>query len=456
MNDSKPHARKRSLKLALIFAAGVLTGILIYAMIRPAQAAPNMTDEIAADKQEVWTCSMHPQIRQPKPGKCPICFMDLIPVASSKSELGPRQVEYSAQALKLMELETTPVQRKVVEAEIRLVGKVSYDQTRVKTIAARVPGRIDQLQVNFTGVKIEQGQPMAELYSPELLSAQAELLQAVKAGSDAGGDTLMQRTLAGTAEASREKLRLLGLSPKQIQQIETSGKVSEHIIIEAPIGGVVIAKDVNEGQYLQTGQGLFTIADLSSVWVMLDAYEADLPHVNMGQKVEFTSPAYPGEVFHGSVSFIDPVVNPQTRTVGLRVQADNPNGLLKPEMFVRAIVRHPIGNDSNQNAPLVIPATAPLLTGKRAVVYVKVPHTEKPTFEGRQVVLGPQAGEYYVIEQGLSEGDQVVTKGAFKIDADLQIQAKPSMMNPEGGAAPAVHEHGGSQPMPAMPGMPGM
>ncbi|MHC4227903.1 MAG: efflux RND transporter periplasmic adaptor subunit, partial [Planctomycetota bacterium] len=239
--------------------------------------------------------------------------------------------------------------------------------------------------------------------------------------------------------------------------------------------GVVIEKKATEGMYVSTGTHIYTVADLSKLWVKLDAYESDLPWIRYGQEVEFSTEAYPGEVFKGKISFRDPVLNAKTRTVKVRVNVDNPNGKLKPEMFVRAVLRakvaqggavmepdlagkwicpmHPsivkaqvgacdicgmdlVATESLYTAagepnepPLVIPASAPLITGKRAVVYVKVPDTKRPTFEGREVVLGPRAGNYYLVKDGLDEGEVVVTNGNFKIDSALQIQAKPSMMS---------------------------
>lgn len=436
--------------------------------------------------EQMWTCSMHPQIRQPKPGKCPICFMDLIPVAAS--QVGPRQAEYSEEALKLMEVETAVVERRFVEAQVEMAGKIDYDESRVKDIAAWVPGRIDRLYVDFTGIQVKAGDHMVYLYSPQLLSAQAELIQSVKSLQDLKGDSseLVKRTILSTADASREKLRLLGLRQEQIETIEKTGQAEDHLTIYAPTGGVVIEKMAKEGAYVETGQMIYTIADLSKVWVKLDAYESDLQWIRYGQKVEFTVHAWPGETFHGVISFIDPFLDPRTRTVKLRVNTDNSDGRLKPEMFVRATVRvkpdaggviaspemagkwicpmHPdvvkdgagscdicgmalvtaeslgyVTAGSNE-APLVIPASAALITGERAVVYVQVPDASVPTFEGRSIILGPRAGDYYMVKSGLKEGERVVSKGNFKIDADLQIQAKPSMMNPEDGAMPAGHE----------------
>ena len=441
-------------------------------------------------EQTWWTCSMHPQIRQPKPGKCPICFMDLIPVSTAGGDIGERQISFSEAAIKLMEIETTPVERKFVTAEIQMVGKIDYDETRVKHITAWVPGRIDRLYVDFTGITVSKGDHMVYLYSPELLSAQAELLQAVKAVANfkAGGSELIRRSILATLEAAREKLRLLGLTKKQIEEIEETKEVVDHITIYAPMGGVVIEKHRTEGTYVDTGTQIYMIADLSRLWVKLDAYESDLPWIRYGQEVEFTTEAHPGEVFKGRISFIDPVLDAKTRTVKLRVNVDNPEGKLKPEMFVRAVVRakvaqggmvmdaemegkwicpmHPsvikteagscdicgmdlatteslgyVKVDDTGQAPLVIPASAALVTGKRAVVYVRQTDADKPTYEGREVVLGPRAGDYYIVKSGLEEGEIVVTNGNFKIDSAMQIQAKPSMMSAERGKTIIEHRH---------------
>jgi Cu(I)/Ag(I) efflux system membrane fusion protein len=442
----------------------------------------------AEQKVKWWTCSMHPQIRQPKPGKCPICFMDLIPVAQTGADIGHRQITLGESALKLMEIETTTVERKFIETEVRLVGKVDYDETRLKRITAWVPGRIDRLYVDFTGITVNKGDHMVELYSPDLISAQAELLEAVRAVGTISSESssLLKRTTETTLEAAREKLRLLGLSSQQISEIEKSSQVVTLVTIYAPIGGVVVDRNATEGMYVQTGTPIYTIADLSHLWIKLDAYEADLPWIRYGQQLEFTTEAYPGEVFRGKIAFIDPVLNDKTRTVKVRVNTDNPDSKLKPEMFVRAVVRakvvgagkvmapemggkwicpmHPsVVKDQASScdicgmtlvtteslgyveagepkvAPLVIPASAVLITGKRAVAYVLVPDTEKPTFEGREILLGPRAGDYYIVESGLSEDDVVVTNGNFKIDSALQIQAKPSMMNPSGKGPEASH-----------------
>jgi len=445
-------------------------------------AAPAITHEAHdhAGEADTWTCSMHPQIKLPEPGKCPICFMDLIPLASDgDDDIGPRELSVGENAARLMDIETVAAERRFVTTEVRMVGKVEYDETRVSHITAWVPGRLDRLFVDYTGVPVKKGDHLVVLYSPELLSAQEELIQAINAAKELEKSdvSVVRETTQATVAAAREKLRLWGLTQGQIEEIEQKGKAEDHVTIYSPVGGVVVHKDAREGMYVKTGTRIYTIADLSRVWVNLDAYESDLAWLRYGQEVQFTPEAYPGENFSGTISFIHPVVNEATRTVKVRVNVPNQDGRLKPGMFVRGSAQariatggrvmdaslagkwispmHPevvkdgpgpcdvcgmplvpaesLGyveaEPTDDDRPLVIPASAPLLTGKRAVVYVQVEGKDKPTFEGREVVLGPRAGDHYIVKQGLREGERVVTKGAFKIDSELQIRAKPSMMS---------------------------
>jgi Cu(I)/Ag(I) efflux system membrane fusion protein len=441
---------------------------------------------------EFWTCSMHPQIMQPNPGKCPICGMDLIPVSSEiGEESSARQLKLTPTAMKLASIQVSPVQHKYVAAEIRMVGKIDYDETRIKYISAYVPGRIDRLYVNYTGTKVRKGDHLVELYSPELISAQEELIQAKKTNNllSGNGGLISNKSAQNTLQAVRDKLSLWGLTDRQIKNIEEKGVVSDLLTIYSPMAGIVIHRNATEGMYLSTGTKIYTIADLSKVWVKLDAYESDLQWIRYGQEVEFETEAMPGDIFTGKIAFIDPFLNSQTRTVKVRVNVDNSAGKLKPEMFVKALVKsrlsvsghvmdpqltgkwispmhpeiikdHPgkcdvcgmplvraeelgyVSADKlERDAPLVVPATAPLITGKRAVVYV-AQKDQEGVFEGREIVLGPRAGDYCVVVNGLSEGEWVVTNGNFKLDSDLQIKAKPSMMNPDGGVQLTAHQHG--------------
>ncbi len=399
-----------------------------------------------------------------------------------------RHLVLSETARKLAAIQVAPVEKKFVTSQIRMFGKVDYDETRLAYIAARVPGRLDRLYVDYTGITVKKGDHLVYLYSPELLTAQEELIQALRGVENIRKSAIksIREASLATLEAAREKLRLWGLTPSQIKKIERQKKPSDHITIYAPISGTVIHKNAVEGMYVDTGTRIYTIADLAWVWVKLDAYEADIMWVRYGQEVELMTEAYPGEKFKGRISFIDPILNAKTRTVAVRVNVDNRDGKLKPGMFVRAVVHSKVAKGGKvmdpglagkwispmhpeviknkpgkcdicgmplvraedlgyvkaepKEAPLVVPATAPLITGKRAVVYVQMPDN-KTMFEGREIVLGPRAGDYYLIRAGLKEGELVVVNGNFKIDSAMQIQAKPSMMNPEGGAAAPVHRH---------------
>ena len=477
-----------------IIATGIVAGIVGLAVgwgLGGSDAPSTHAPAAVAEQGETWTCSMHPQIRQPGPGQCPICGMDLIPVAAPEvgDTLAPRQLRLSPAAQELASIQTAPVERRFAPVETRMVGKIAVDETQVRSITAWVAGRIDRLYVDYTGVRVEKGDHIAYLYSPELLTAQEELIQALRARErlvDSG--TSVGQTAQATVEAAREKLRLLGLKEEQIERVERERRASDHLTIYAPTGGVVIKKHLSEGAYVQTGTPIYTIADLSRLWLELRAYESDMSWIHYGQAVEFSAEAYPGEVFSGQISFVDPVLDERTRTVRVRVNVANEQGRLKPGMLVWAVAQaevgahgramspalkgkwispmHPeivrdapgscdicgmalvraeelydTGDEAEREMPLVVPASAPLLTGKRAVVYVAL---GEGLFEGREVVLGPRAGDYYLIREGLREGEEVVVNGAFKIDSALQIRAQPSAMYPAGGAPASGHDHGGS------------
>jgi Cu(I)/Ag(I) efflux system membrane fusion protein len=405
------------------------------------------------DLKTTWTCSMHPQIKLPGFGQCPICFMDLIEVAQESNEKREslRQISLDSKARKLAQVEVRSVIRgsKDTPAELQIFGRIDYDETRDSTITSWVDGRIDKLFIDYTGSPVQRGQAVAQVYSPDLFTAQAELIQAAKEfkRTRQSGNELVQKMATRTLKASREKLRLLGISQKQLQTMEQQTKPADHITLTAPLAGIVIEKHVNEGMYVKTGNPVYTLADLTKVWVILEIYETDLQAVAMGQKVGFTVEAYPGTEFQGKVVYIDPLVDKKSRIVRVRLNADNRKGRLKPGMFVRAQLSALPAIQEGAGAPLLVPASAPLLTGKRALVYVQLP--DKPgTYAGREVVLGSRRGDYYEIKSGVEEGELVVVRGNFKIDSAIQLQARPSMMNPYAGE---TGESGQSDP--SLPGL---
>lgn len=448
---------------------------------------------------KLYTCSMHPQVRLPDPdAKCPICFMDLIAVSEGAGGEGSeRRLALTDAAVKLAQLDTTVVGRFFPTATVRLFGKITFDQTRISRITSYFSGRLDRLHIDYVGTAVRKGDHVAEIYSPNLLAAFEEVRQARLALDETmSSSKLVRSTTEHTLTAAREKLRLFGLTPDQIDAAER-GTMSEDVFtIYSPTGGIVTHLAALEGDYVETGSPIAVVADLGHLWLDLEAYESQLPLVRWGQTVTFTIESHPGEVFEGKISFIEPMIDARTRSAAVRVAVDNAAGRLKPGMFATAVVSskvsaagsvladslagkwvspmHPeivkdgpgscdvcgmdlvpaeelglVDDTTLTERPLVVPKTAVLVTGKRAVAYVQLPDTEKPTFEGREVVLGPRAGDFYIVRSGLDEGDRVVTNGLFKIDSAMQILAKPSMMQagrPGSGAMnakPHRHDHAG-------------
>ncbi len=382
----------------------------------------------------IWTCSMHPQIRQGEPGQCPICGMDLIPVDGEAST-----IDTDAATITLSERAKTLAKIRTVEAERlgsgsiarRLLGRVDYDETGLRTVTAWVGGRIDRLYVSTTGERVRRGQVIATLYSPEVYSAHQDLMQAKQQLErlQDGATESASRAAGAAFAAARDRLRLLGVPDGELAAMERASRPSEQVRIRTPFEGTVIERLATQGSYVETGTGLYRIADLSTVWVQLDAYESDLSTLTLGQSVSLKVNAIPGETFEGRVTFVDPVLDPSSRTARVRIEVENRERRLRPGMFVEASVRSASPESKGEPAPLVVPDTAPLFTGRRSLVYVEVPGAESPTYQAREVQLGPKAGAVYPVLNGLAEGERVVVHGAFAIDADLQIRGGPSMMS---------------------------
>lgn len=467
--------------LVIAFVVGALVG---------RSCAPRGTDSDAASSETaeatVWTCAMHPQIRLPAPGPCPICGMEVTPVAQDSEEdaLGPREIKLSPTAEKLAEVRVATVERRFVETEFPMMGKITYDETRVRDVALLTEGVIERLFVNYEGVPMNKGDHLAEIYSPDVLAVSKELLVARDWAEQSGDRSLL--------EGACRKLTLLGVSEREIAEVVETGRALNTFTLYSPIDGILKKRGGYEGHWLKVGDHLGQIADLSTVWALLDAYESNIEHIQYGQPVEFTVEAFPGRTFTGFVVFISPELMEMTRTIKVRLNVPNPELELRPGMFVRATVKiaftrtgkvvapdlagkwicpmhpeivedepgicedcgmslvtpelvgfPPLANVDRQ-APLVIPASAPLITGKRALVYVKAP-ARPGVYEGREITLGPRAGDFYIVDEGLDEGEQVVVNGNFKIDSAIQLQAKPSMMNPEEDGSTPAHEGSGSK-----------
>ncbi|MFY9151054.1 MAG: efflux RND transporter periplasmic adaptor subunit [Prolixibacteraceae bacterium] len=409
-------------KPALYIVGGLILGWLVFHHSEPATITEGVAVHQHSEGEEanqIWTCAMHPQIRMDKPGDCPICGMELIPVKTTTAELDPDAVQMTKEAIKLAEVQTTIIGRQDAEKEVSLYGKVQADERRIKTQPAHIPGRIEELLISFTGETVTKGQVIARIYSPSLVTAQEELLQAKQ----------LVPAQPALIDAAREKLLQWKLTKEQISAIEKNGKVQTVFDVTANVSGIVLSKRVNQGDYVQQGAPLFEVADLSNVWVLFDAYESDLPWIRKGNSVAFTLQSMPGQKFSGKITFIDPVINPSTRVALVRVEASNPGGKLKPEMFVNGLVTSALPEHSDG---IVIPQSSVLWTGPRSVVYVKISGSKEPEFIMREIELGPALSNSYVVLSGLNAGEEIVTNGTFAIDASAQLAGKPSMMNPEG------------------------
>lgn len=372
--------------------------------------------EHAHEGEQIYTCSMHPQIRQPEPGICPICEMDLIPLEENTSN-DPYVLEMTEAAAELANVQTTPVGTGsgTTTNALRLSGKVAADESRRASQVSHLPGRIEKLYVRFTGAPIQAGQKLADIYSPDLITAQRELIEAKK----------MTSFNPDLLEAARQKLRYWKLTEEQIAELEANATIQEVFSIYADASGIVDQRRVAVGDYVGRGEVLYDILDLSSVWVLFDAYERDLDQFSVGDRIQFTTPAFPERVFAGRVSFIDPLIDPQTRVATLRVEVRNPGGRLKPGMLVTGRWEKAVSSDG----ALLVPESAVLWTGTRSVVYVKVANTEVPSFQYREVELGQRVDDHYQILAGLEAGEEVVVNGAFTIDAAAQLNNQASMMN---------------------------
>ncbi|MDB4584058.1 efflux RND transporter periplasmic adaptor subunit [Draconibacterium sp.] len=417
-------SNRKTIIIALAtLATGLLLGWLIFGGSEN-KTTDEHQHELSAEEvagETIWTCSMHPQIRQNEPGDCPICGMDLIPLEDEQnSEIDPAAISMSPTAMQLASIQTAVVGAMDPVKLVRLDGKVQEDERLVYSQSSHIPGRIENLMVNFTGEFVNKGQTIASIYSPEMVTAQEELFEAQK----------IKETQPQLFNAAKEKLKNWKLTDEQIEKILQSGTTRETFDLQADVSGYVTNKMVNPGDYIRRGEVIYKIADLSKVWVLFDVYESDMPWIKKGDKVEFTIASLPGETFNGTISFLDPVIDPKTRVAKARVSLNNRGFKLKPEMFVSGTVEAKL---PAQCGAVVVPKTAVMWTGKRSVVYVKSETQQGVNFMMRKVTLGPALGESYIIENGLQEGEEIAVNGTFSIDAAAQLAGKPSMMNPEGG-----------------------
>ena len=470
---------------AIVLVAVLLAFVIGYSL---ASGGANDATETAAavpEDETLYTCSMHPDVEMPHPDDlCPICGMGLIPISEAEDDAeaanGGTTLRLSESALARLHVETTPITRRWIDHRVSMVGEIGYDETKLSYITAYVRGRLDRLFVDYEGMPVREGDHLAEIYSPELLVAQRELVEARRSLERLGpgaSDTAREAAVS-LVNSARERLRLLGMTREQIEATETAGELDDHVTLFAPTGGVVTELHARRGSYVDEGDRIVTIADLSEVWVQLEAYESDLPWLRYGQDVTFTTEAHGDRAFEGRIVFIAPTLDPRRRTVRVRVNAENTDGRLKPGMFVRAeasasasasgrvlapelegkwvspmhpeVIRDEPGpcpvcgmdlvkaeelgysalSKADADPPLVVPSSAVLRTGERGIVYVETQRGDDGrVFEPREVELGPKGEGFFVVLEGLEEGEVVVSRGSFQLDAELQIRGEPSMMS---------------------------
>ncbi len=366
------------------------------------------------EKNDTWTCSMHPQIMQSEPGDCPICGMDLIPKENNSEGLSPNQFKMTKNAIALANIQTTVINASGAgEGTLELSGKIMENEDANQVQTAHYNGRVEKLYIKAIGETVYKGQLLAEVYSPELVAAQQELLTAVT----------LKKAQPRLYTTVRNKLKNWKLSEKQIDEIERKEIKIENLPIHAHISGVVTSIMIEDGGHITKGHPLFKIANLSTVWAELDAYEYMLNTLQVHQEIVLKVNAYPKERIKAKISFIDPILNTDTRIVKVRAVLKNRKMKLKPGMFISGEIL----NATTIKTELTIPKSAVLWTGKRSVVYIKV-EGEEPVFEMREIELGNREGDSYQITKGINIGDEIVTEGTFTVDAAAQLQGKKSMM----------------------------
>lgn len=481
MNKSKKY---------LILGLGVILLITSLILVSCKPEEERVEETPLAEKQKTaereilyYTCGMHPTVRVSVEDyekgniNCPICNMGLVPVYKeggmaemeadehAEHEGMGAEIKLTPRAQALARVKTEEVQYHHLLREINTVGEINYDERRVAYVAAWISGRIDKLFVDFTGVKVKKGDPLVWIYSPELLTTQEEYLLALETLERVKGSGNAE-TIGGAeslVEASKRRLLLWGISQKQVEELRQRKEANTHMTIHAPIGGTVIHKNALEGKYVKAGENLYQIANLSNLWILADIYEYEMAWIKENQKVEIITSAYPGEKFEGKISFIDPYLNPKTRSVKVRVDVPNPRLRLKPGMYVNVFLKshipegirgpgkviytcsmHPeVISDKPGDCPvcgmflvkkeaaspdmiLAVPKGAVLDTGARKLVYVE---KEKGTYVPKEIEIGPEAvaeingqkKRYYVIKAGLSDGMRVVSQANFLIDSQSQI-----------------------------------
>ena len=485
--ETTPSRPSRIRTLGLV-ALGLIAGVGGTMLLRPGaqDKHPHEAASASAPKKQMYQCPMHPQIIMDHPGDCPICGMALVPMESDvpkdkgklvfyrspmnpsltsqvpmKDEMGMDYVPVYEGELKgegtgldthsavkidherqqLIGLKTEKVAEGTVSGEFRALGRVAVDETRVRKVNVKVEGFVEKLFVDFVGKPVAKGQPLFSLYSPEFVSAQREYLLALKTQKALAGGSL-QSSGGDLLESARRRLTLWDVPKEAIDNLEKTGEVQRALTLRSPISGVVTVKNVVEGARITPADILFEITDLSRVWVLVDVYEAELGRAKVGMPAELTIQSAPGKTFKGRVAFVDPIMDPKTRTAKARVEFANPKGELKPEMFGDVVLK------GQGRKGILVPLDAVLDAGTTKVAFVALGDGK---FEPREITTGATVGEKVEIRSGLKAGEDVVVRANFLVDSESRLKAALAHLSQKGAStegqkapsqpAPSGHQH---------------
>jgi RND family efflux transporter MFP subunit len=373
-------------------------------------------------KIQYWVAPMDPTYRRDKPGKSPM-GMDLVPVYEDEGEATAEGViKIDPITVQNIGVRTAKVTKGPLVAAVRTVGRVAYDEQRVEHIQTKVSGWVEQLFVDTMGQDVRRGEKLLTIYSPELVATQQEYLQALRYAKQTEGSSFEDIAGGGNAliEATRRRLQLMDIDAGQIQALEKRGEVQKTMVLHSPVGGVVIDKKVFGGMKVGPGMELYTIADLSRIWIIGSIYEYELPFVRKDQEAEITLPYEPGATYKGRISFIYPYLSAATRTVQVRMEFKNPGLKLKPDMYVDVMIRSKAANDVLQ-----VPSDAVIRTGTRNIVITALGEGK---FLPKEVTIGPEGQGLVEIKSGLDEGETVVVSGQFLIDSESNLKQAVTKM----------------------------
>jgi Cu(I)/Ag(I) efflux system membrane fusion protein len=437
---------RRSTALAVAFLA---LGVAALPACRKETVAPAATAEAA-----LYHCPMHPDVTSDKPGSCPICGMDLVkvePAAPAETGSAPppsgvagrAAVTLSAERRQLLGVRSQEVRHARLERAIRTVGRIAVDERRLHHVHTKFEGYVERLYVDFTGAFVRKGDHLLAIYSPELVATQQEYLLALRAQQHLGASSVAAtaRGSADLLDAARQRLLLWDIRDEDIEALEKSGRVTRTLDLHAETSGYVVEKNVVDGMRVMPQDTLFDIADLSHLWVLADVYESDLPAVRVGMAGEVTIPYLPGRTWRGTVTYVAPTVEPATRTVKVRLEIDNAEQDLKPEMYADVVLRPSLGEG------LVVPESAVIDTGDRRIVFVD---RGAGRFEPREVLVGFKVDGGMQVLSGLDDGEKVVVSANFLIDSESSLKAALSTLAPgQSPAAPTPHPGPAAAPAPS-------